>query len=292
MKDISVLTVNYNKADFIRGCVESVLRQHDANFEMIVIDNASTDKSVSVLREYDDQITLLENKKNMGLGKSTNQAFRESSGRYLLLLNPDTILLSSHDLYNAIRYMDEHPDYGLVGTRIVDACQRHVVTVSDHYPRQKQTSIDFSRLPGRWATVLGASMLIRRDVFEKIGGFDENFFLYAEETDLCLRIRKQGYKIGYHDGITILYVNSTRLRKNVTEQVIRQKKRAKYLFYRKHYPRKDVIQIARKDFQQAKWHWLRLACKKKIWGLTLLEEHRLVRHKVTCDVSNEVLQSI
>lgn len=292
MKEISVLTINYNTADLIQRCIESVLRQQDVNYEMLVVDNASTDNSVAVLQDYYDRVILLPNKKNLGFGRANNQAFRKSSGRYLLLLNPDAMLLTPHDLANLIRYMDEHPDYGLIGTRIVDSHQNPIVTVSDHYPRQKQTTINFSCLPGEWATVLGASVVIRREVFEKIGGFDEDFFLYAEETDLCLRIRKQGFKIGYCDRVTVLHVGSASVRKTPPEQVIRRKKQAKYLFYRKHYCLQDVIQIAKKELQHAKWHWLRLVFKKKIIGLSAHEEYRLLRHKVTCDIASGILQQI
>lgn len=290
MKDISVITVNYNTADLIRGCIESVLRQSDCNYEMIVVDNASSDNSVSVLNDYKDRITFVSNTHNLGFGKANNQAFKLSRGRYLFLLNPDAVLLSSNDLQNAVRYMDENLAFGLVGTRIIDSQQNHIVTISDHYPRQKQTSVDFSKLPGKWATVLGASMIIRRDVFDAVDGFDEDFFLYAEETDLCLRIRKQGYHIGYANDISVLHIGGASERKSTPEQVIRRKKHAKYLFYRKHYHRDDVMQIAKKDFKQAKWNWLRLSLKKKVFGLSPKDEEKMLRHRVTCEITNELLQ--
>lgn len=290
--DISVLIVNYNTADLIGRCVESVLSQRGVSFEVIVIDNASADESVKVLKAFGDKITLIANKDNLGFGKANNLGFQASSGNYLFLLNPDAMFLTDNDLANAVRYMQEHADEGLMGTRIVDSYNQHVVTICDHYPRQKQTTANFSHLPGKWATVLGASMVVRRDVFEKIGGFDEDFFLYAEETDLCLRIRQHGYKINYSEQITVQHVGSASVRTSPKEQVIRRKKRAKYLFYRKHYPKSDVVQIAKKDLSQARWHWWRLFLKKKILGLSSKDQQKLLRHQVTCEVTQELMRSL
>jgi N-acetylglucosaminyl-diphospho-decaprenol L-rhamnosyltransferase len=289
--DVSVLTVNYNTADLTPKCVQSALDQQGVTREVIVIDNASVDDSVKELQKFGDKIILVPNKDNLGFGKANNQAFRLSSGRYLFLLNPDANFLTVNDLQNAVRFMDEHPDYGLVGTRIVDSQGKHVVTISNHYPRQKQTTTDFSHLPGEWATVLGASMIIRRDVFEKLGGFDEDFFLYAEETDLCLRIRKAGYKIGYNDEVTVHHVGSASVRTSPPEHVIRRKKRAKYLFYSKHYSKTEVIEMAKKDLCHAKWHLWRLMLKKKVLGLNSSEERKYGRHKVTVEVAKEVLNA-
>lgn len=292
MTDISVLTVNYNTADLIKACVNSVLSQLDVNLEMIVIDNASADNSVEVLRTYGDKIILLDNKDNLGFGKANNQGFRYSKGRYLFLLNPDAGFLTEKDLSNAVKFMDAHPEFGLVGTRIVDSHGQHVVTISDHYPRQNQTSADFSKLPGKWATVLGASMIIRRDVYEKVKGFDEDYFLYAEETDLCLRIRQLGYQIGYTDEITVTHVGSASERKSPPERVIRRKKSAKYLFYSKHYPKADVIQMAKRDLRQSKWHLFILALKKKTLGLNAKDEQKYIRHKTGCEVAQEALNQL
>lgn len=290
MIDISVIVVNYNTAELVKRCIESILAQRDVIFEIIVIDNASADNSVDVLREFDNEITLIANDNNLGFGKANNQGFRVSKGRHLFLLNPDAVLLTEHDLLNAVCYMDAHKEYGLVGTRIYDSSEQHVITLCDHYPRQKQSSVDFSKLPGKWATVLGASMLIPREVFEKVKGFDEDFFLYAEETDLCLRIRKVGFKIGYTEKVSVQHVGCASTRKTPAEKVMRLKKEAKYLFYKKHYTSTDVIKIAKNEMRKAKWQWLRLMFKKQILGLTSRDEEKLIRHQVTCDVASQVLQ--
>lgn len=292
MTDISILTVNYKTPELTRECIQSVLEQQDVNFEMIVVDNASGDKSVEVLSALGSKVIFLPNNENLGFGKANNQAFQKSTGRYLFLLNPDARLLNAHDLANAVAFMDEHPAFGLVGTRIVDSeghCQN---TISDHYPRQKQCSADFSKLPGKWACVLGASMVIRRDAFEKVAGFDEDYFLYAEETDLCLRMRQAGYQIGYMENVTVSHVGGASAKKLPSEQVIRRKKSAKYLFYQKHYPRKDVINMAKKDLREASLHAWFLLLKQKLVGLNQKELHKLARHQVSKEVVRSLLEKL
>lgn len=294
MKDISIITVNYKTPELTKECIESVLRQNrDVNIEMIVVDNASGDESVSVIKKFSDKIIPIFNEENVGFGRANNQAFRQSSGRYLFLLNPDARLLDDHfDLINAIDYMEQHPEIGLAGTRIVDINRELQNTISDHYPRQKQSTKDFSDLPGKWACVLGASMVIRRDAFEKVNGFDEDYFLYSEETDLCLRLRQAGYQIGYLDDVTVCHIGGASAKKLPSEKVIRLKKSAKYLFYKKHYNPSDVKNIATKDLQQAKWHRLWLSLKKKIFSLSPKEEHKLARHQIAIEESLKVLQGL
>lgn len=291
MKSISILTVNYKTPELTRACIESVLEQQAVDFEMIVVDNASNDESVSVLNALTDKIIFIPNNENVGFGRANNQAFKKSSGKYLFLLNPDARLLNKNDLANAVKFMDEHPEFGLVGTRIVDGDGNFQNTISDHYPRQKQCSADFSHLPGKWACVLGASMVIRRDAFEKVNGFDEDFFLYAEETDLCLRMRKAGYEIGYLENVTVSHIGGASAKKLPSAEVVRRKKSAKYLFYKKHYPKNDVIAMAKKDLRTASRSAWFLSLKKKLFGLTAKQEHQLARHKISQEIAKKFLQN-
>src|SRR3990167_5851563 len=121
MIDVSVLIVNYNTADLVRQCILSVLKQRGVQFEIIVVDNCSHDNSVSVLQSLTPQITLLANVNNLGFGTANNQAFNISKGRYLFMLNPDAVCLNEQDLFLAVQFMDQHPQYGLMCTRIIDS---------------------------------------------------------------------------------------------------------------------------------------------------------------------------
>ena len=147
MIDISVLIVNYNTAELVKKCLESLWVQQDVNFEIIVIDNNSHDDSVAVLQQFIPRITFVPNQDNKGFGKANNQAFKLSQGRYIFMLNPDAICMSHQDLFHAVQFMDRHTEYGLSGTRILNSNHQLEQTAYKHYPRQKQTRADFSNLP-------------------------------------------------------------------------------------------------------------------------------------------------
>lgn len=284
--DVSVLIVNYNTAALTLACVESVLKQRDVRLEVIVVDNDSQDQSVDLLQSrLGSRITLIANKNNRGFGSANNQAFHVSQGRYLFMLNPDAAFLTEYDLLHAIQFMDRDPRIGLAGTRIINSQQMPQITAFTHYPKQWKSSVDFSSLPGDYASVLGASMIARREAFASVKGFDEDFFLYAEETDICLRLRKLGYHIGYCEQVTVQHVGGASEAPQPREHVVRRKKSAKYLFFTKHYTAADVKNIARHDYQLAMWRMIILRLKKLFVGLTSQEAVRYMRHRVTCEIS-------
>lgn len=289
MLDISVIIVNYNTAALVKKCVESVLSQRDVSYEIIVVDNASHDQSMAILQSFGRRIQLISNVDNVGFGKANNQAFQYSSGRYLFLLNPDAMCLSDLDLSRALKYMEENPLIGLAGTSIMNSDGQLLSTIYHHYPRQKKTSADFSHLPGNIATVLGASMLVPRRVFEKVRGFDESFFLYAEETDLCLRIRQQGHAIGYCEQVAVQHVGGASEKGNPREEVIRKKKAGKLLFYRKHYSPADVIKLVKSDLKKAKWHLFLLALVKLFFGLNEKQKSKYKQHTVSYELARRFL---
>lgn len=290
MIDISILIVNYNTAELVKKCIESLLSQQNIHFEIIVIDNNSQDNSVAILQQFIPRITLVANSDNKGFGKANNQAFALCQGRIIFMLNPDAVCITNQDLYHAVQFMDEHTQFGLVGTRIINDNQQLEQTVYNHYPRQKQTTANFSDLPGVIATVLGASMVTRREVFEKVKGFDEDFFLYGEETDLCLRIRQSGYGIGYCESVTVMHVGSASEKGNPREEIMRKKKAGKLLFYRKHYPAADVRKIVQHDLNRARFHLLRLSLIKWLFGLNKKQEskyrHQLIARDLAYDFLN------
>jgi GT2 family glycosyltransferase len=287
--DISVLIVNYNTAELVKKCIESLLDQQNVNFEIIVIDNNSHDSSAEILQKLTPRITFILNTDNKGFGRANNQAFKLCKGRYIFMLNPDAVCLTNQDLAHAVQFMNAHPECGLAGTRIVNGNQQLEETSFYHYPRQKQTSANFSGLPGKLATVLGASMIVRREVFEKVNGFDEEFFLYGEETDLCLRIRKAGYMIGYCEFVTVQHIGSASEKGNPPEEIIRKKKLGKLLFYRKHYPEADVRKLVKQDLNRAYLHLFRLTLIKWLFGLNNKQQAQYRRHLIVRDLTRNYL---
>ena len=195
--DISVIIVALNSADYIGQCVQSVLDQTGVTCEAIVVDNGSKDDTLAKLKEFKCQV--IASKENLGFGPGNNKGFSVSSGRYVFLLNSDAWLMQKNALAELCRRMDANPKWGMAGTMLLSldgSIQSSPENV--YHPAQRHVHRDFSNLPGKIAWLLGASMVVRREVYEKLGGFDPAFFpIYSEETDFCLRVRELGYEVGY-----------------------------------------------------------------------------------------------
>lgn len=217
MPAVSVIIVSYKVRYYIEQCLYSVLRSvPDA--EIFVVDNDSADGSVEFLRKRFPQVEVIDNGCNAGFGKANNIALAKATGRYVLFLNPDTVV-AERTIPGCIEYMDAHPDTGAVGVRMQYGdghfaleSRRSLPTPSvafwhmtgigrlfshsrvfakyhlSYLDRDRECGID---------VVSGAYMFIRKEVLDKIGGFDEAFFMYGEDIDLSYRILQQGYKNCY-----------------------------------------------------------------------------------------------
>jgi len=213
--DVSVIIVNWNTRDLLAQCLQSVYAETSlSSYEVIVVDNGSTDGSVEMVRRSYPQARLLVNTDNRGFAAANNQGMSIASGRYFLLLNSDTIVLD-RAIEKTIVFADRHPDTAVVGCRILNldrslqiSCFRfpsllnwflHSTYLYKLFPR--------SRFFGReqmtwWArddvrevdVVTGCYMLVRRAAVDEVGLMDERFFMYAEETDWCYRFNVAGWK--------------------------------------------------------------------------------------------------
>jgi len=204
MFDISVIIVTYNSSGCIQPCLDSLWSQKGMDYEVIVVDNASSDDTLLTVRN--NRCLLLENEENIGFGRACNLGISRSTGRYILLLNPDARLTSEGDLAQVCRLMDENLQWGLSGAKVLSSNGSLESPPAREYPGQKHVQRDFSKLPGSISWVIGAAMVIRRDLCLRLGGFDPAYFLYSEETDLCLRIRELGYEIGWMDNIVVRHI--------------------------------------------------------------------------------------
>ena len=200
--DVSVVIVSYNTADLIEACLHSVRASAGASLETFVVDNASPDGGAALVRERFPWVRLVENRENRGFGAANNQVLGECTGRYIVLLNPDTEA-NPEVFRRMVAWMDAHPEVGLAGPTVNNPDGSRQDTVSRTYPGQKRTAGELSGLPGEIACVMGACQIVRTGLMRELGGFDEDFFLYGEDQDLCLRIRKKGFRIG-HVGDAIL----------------------------------------------------------------------------------------
>jgi N-acetylglucosaminyl-diphospho-decaprenol L-rhamnosyltransferase len=242
--DVSVVIVSYNTADLIEACLLSVRASGGVSLETFVVDNASSDGGAALVREKFPWVHLVENRENRGFGAANNQVLTGCAGRYIVLLNPDTEA-TPEAFRRMTAWMDANPRIGLAGPTVNNPDGSRQDSVSRSYPGQKRTTGELSGLPGEIACVMGACQIVRKGLMRELGGFDEEFFLYGEDQDLCLRIRKKGYGIGHVDDAIILHHGGGSERGIPPVEVCRKKALAEYLFYRKHYRPETLRRIAR-----------------------------------------------
>ncbi len=282
----SIIIVSYNTADLIKNCLQSIYPINELRKEIFVVDNASTDGSPDLIRKQFPSVHLIINTENRGFGAANNQAIPLCRGRFIFFLNPDTEFLGP-GFGPMISFMDENPQVGLAGIRIVDRNGTPQESYSDRYPGQRYTTGELSGLKGKLAWVLGAGMIARTDLIRKLGGFDEDFFLYGEEQDLCLRIRKAGFEIGYIESVSMVHHEGQSERTSSASEVWRKKALAEYTFYRKHYLPETIRKIARAQLMQAYW---RIATLRLLGPFTKDRKSamaKLAKYRATIDTIRE-----
>lgn len=241
---ISVLIVNYNTEAYLSHCLASLLQQTGIQLQVIVVDNCSQQAEQIRLQQYaSQQITIIQSEVNLGFGRANNLAADSATGEYLLILNPDTRLLMPDTLQRMIATM-ANSGHAMLSPLIDEPEKGKHVTPRYKYPAQKYCKhTKFSALKGEIAWVLGACMLIKRSDYMHIGGFDRDFFMYGEDTDLCLRIRKQIGSIGFAPDIVIEHIGGASEKQAPTLEKWTRKRRGAFLFYQKHYHPRDVRMI-------------------------------------------------
>lgn len=222
---VSVILVNYNCADLLRKCLGSLyMHTREISFEVIVVDNASNDDSVPMIRAEFQNVSLIESPKNLGFSRANNLAAQSAESDYLLFLNTDTRLIDN--LVKALGdYLDHHPRVAAVGPRLIFEDGRFqpsagqlpnlVVELVDKIKhglfrggRNIVTPV-FNWFNGKirkvgWVT--GACMMVRREPFQDAGGFDEDMFMYFEDKDLCRRLITQGWEVVYFPHTSVIHL--------------------------------------------------------------------------------------
>lgn len=276
---ISILVVNYNTVDMLHRCLQSVRQQNGIDYEIVVVDNASIDGSQNMVRENFPWVRLITNKENCGFSRANNQAIGESRGRYYFFLNPDTEL-KKDALATMAEFMDRNPDVGLAGSRILNPDLTPQPSVELSYPGERYARKELRGLSGNIAWVLGAAMIARRQVIETVGGFDETFFLYGEDLDLCLKIRKLGWRIGYIPQSVVIHWGGQSERNTLPVDVWRKKLIAEKIFYRKHYSGRTRITIHKANQIQALLKILMLQMSLPFQGNRQKNIGKLTRYKL------------
>jgi GT2 family glycosyltransferase len=251
--DVSVITVTYNSADCIGECLASVQSQCGCETEFIAVDNASPDDTVQCLRDLCPEARLLVNKVNSGFGRACNQGAAVCQGRYVFLLNPDAQLVGTDALARLCHALDTNPTWGMAGTRLLASDGAPKASPNFEYPGQSQTSSDFSAFPGKIAWVTGASMFIRRQVYTALRGFDPDFFLFGEDIDFCLRLRKHGYEIGFVHEAEVRHIGAASEFGADPYESWTRRTNGIQLFWKKHYAADDVVRLVLRDQRRARF---------------------------------------
>jgi len=263
MIDLSIIIINYNVKEFLLNLLDSIRKAvKNISTEIIIVDNASDDGSVEILREKFPSIKLIANKKNVGFGAANNQALETAKGKYFLLINPDAIV-KEDTLLKMLEFFNSTPQVGIAGCKVLNpdgslqlACRRgfpgpwtsftKVMGLSKLFPKSRLfarynlTYLDENQTYEVDA-VSGAFMMMRKEVYEKIGGFDQQFFMYGEDLDLCYRTQKSGYKVFYvHNTEIIHYKGESTKRSSLDETKIFYD--AMHLFVRKHFSSSFLIE--------------------------------------------------
>ncbi|CAH8248965.1 glycosyltransferase family 2 protein [Paenibacillus melissococcoides] len=259
MIDLSIIIVNYNTKQLTLNCIESVYRSvTDFQYEVILIDNASRDDSVQVFRQQCPQVELIANEQNLGFSKANNQGMQIAKGRYVLLLNSDTVI-QPDTLDVMIRFMDEHPEVGASGCKVVlpdgsldKACRRGFPTPAATFFYVSRLSKLFPKNPRINAyhredlnpdeaypidCLIGAFMMVRREAIDQVGMLDEQFFMYGEDVDWCYRIKQAGWVNYYYPKTQIIHYKRASSR-NKPYKITYEFHRAIYVLYNKHFKKK------------------------------------------------------
>jgi len=253
--DVSIVIVSYNIKEILLNCLHS-LRQWPSRLacEIIVVDNASTDDSAEAAEQSFPEICLLRNATNYGFAKANNQGINKASGKYLLLLNPDTRFIEDA-VTPVFEFMESHPKAGMAGCKIInsDGSLQSSYFAFNNLLTTTWTALFLNRLAplnhvnGKWVLrheassapfrvqkLLGAFLFVRREVFQQIGGFDEGYFLFSEEEDFCYRVFKKGWTIYYFPLTQIIHLGGQSVANNKSRALLYANE-SMIRFFRKHY---------------------------------------------------------
>jgi N-acetylglucosaminyl-diphospho-decaprenol L-rhamnosyltransferase len=251
--NLSIIIVNWNSAEYLRKCLISIFNNIvEISFEIIVVDNGSYDGSESMIRDQFPVVKFVQSKDNLGFARANNLGYSYSSGDVLLFLNPDTEVIGSavNVMYSTLQSLE---DAGTVGCRLLNSdlslqltCVQRPTTILKevllceyfmlHFPKLKLWGVSplffYKGKPEPVEAVSGACIMIKREVFEEAGKFNEEYFMYVEDIDLCRNVRKTGHKVYYVGDAQIIHYGgqSAKTQKDCFADVIMiQESTLKYL---------------------------------------------------------------
>ena len=229
MNNVSIVIVTYNSELYIEECINSIIEKTSkVSYEIIVIDNASKDRTVSIIKEKFPNIKLIINEKNMGFAKAVKQSRSIVKGKYIFLLNPDTKLKNEviDILYSTA---ERNNEFVLFGSKLVDDCGKYLYSCG-YLPTPNEILLLYL-LKGKFIKprrininaeqkveiISGANFFVRKEIFDQLAGFDEDYFMYLEEIDFCFRLKKQNLSALYVPSANIIhYENKSQVNIQIT----------------------------------------------------------------------------
>ncbi len=270
--DVSIIIVSFNTRDLLRKCLQSIIQEAaQTKHEIIVIDNASKDHSAEMVAQEFPEVRLIRSDVNLGFGVANNAAIKMAQGQYILLLNSDAFL-HERALEKALHNISTEPRVGIGGGRLVGPQGEwqpsarlfpsflneflQMSGLAAKYPKSRffgryNRTWDFPEHSCLTDWITGAFAIIPRVVFEAVGGFDENFFLYYEEVDLCKRIKDKGYTVAYWGDVIVTHLGGESSKTVKTDAFSKKEAmltlwrvRSELLYFRKHYGWLSTLLIA------------------------------------------------
>ena len=303
MLDVSIVIVSFNTSRILDKCIESIKRETICTHEIIVVDNASSDGSRQMLHEKYPDVILIENEQNLGFARANNQGFALASGKYYFMLNSDTVILSGA-IDKLFEFMENNSDVGICGPRNISR-DGTLQFNCDHFPSFWNTLWVYSNFINRYPKVkifkrskmqywdygetrdvemmTGCSLLIRAEIYKRLGGLDSNYFMYFEETDICFRAIQRGYRIVFVPCASIIHYGGESSLSQDSQTVIDKNISAyffssQYYFYRKNYGLFPMLAVRSLDL----FYGMSLLMRNFARGAALVRAHRLAKGKSLC----------
>ncbi len=252
---LSVVILNYNVRYFLEQCLKTVghaLQGIDA--EIIVVDNASKDDSCQMVKKNFPRVKLIENKENVGFSKANNQAVKIAKGTYICILNPDTAV-AENTFDTLLQFVKNKKNLGALGIHYMDGTGNFLPECKRNLPTPKRSIfkvLGFTKgkngyyanfiapkATGEVEVLAGAFMFMKKEIYDSLGGFDEDYFMYGEDIDLSYKIIKAGYKNYYHGGLSVLHYKGESTTKDTA--YLDRFYGAMHIFYNKHFKKNGLL---------------------------------------------------
>jgi GT2 family glycosyltransferase len=255
---VNVIIITYHSKTIIEKCIDSLVASEGAKVSITVVDNASKDGTDALVEQKYPFVTLLRNRKNVGYSQAINKGVRNTNSDFVIIANAD-VVFDCDAVHKLIRYLNRNPEVGVVGAQqvfpdgkwqrsygnvpgIIDSVKNLVgITTLHNLIRRFAWPRKIDKYPKNVGYIDGAAMAIRKEAYESVGGFDENFFFYGEEADFCFRLRKSGWGVVFLPLTHIIHIrggSSTKVEK-LTDKYSKLQVDSKLVFVRKHYLRRQ-----------------------------------------------------